>query len=129
MDNEYNFGKYIRLIRVKREIAVKDLAAKIEISSSYLSKIETGKKKAPHDEKFLVKLSESLDVDYKQLALKARINNIIESDNMEMLGRRKNNVIRLLKISSIVDDGIFIKACIAFVREIQNNNVNNKNSH
>ena len=119
MDNEYNFGKYIRLIRVKREIAVKDLAAKIE----------TGKKKAPHDEKFLVKLSESLDVDYKQLALKARINNIIESDNMEMLGRRKNNVIRLLKISSKVDDGIFIKACIAFVREIQNNNVNNKNSH
>ena len=48
---------------------------------------------------------------------------------MEMLGRRKNNVIRLLKISSKVDDGIFIKACIAFVREIQNNNVNNKNSH
>ena len=43
MDNEYNFGKYIRLIRVKREIAVKDLAAKIEISSSYLSKIETDK--------------------------------------------------------------------------------------
>lgn len=125
-ENEYNFGKYIRLIRIKREIAVKDLAAQIDISSSYLSKIETGKKKVPHDEKFLVRLSESLGVDYEQLVKKARVNNIIESDNMEMLGSRKNNIIRLLKISSRVNDDIFTKACIAFVREIQNSSIDNK---
>lgn len=125
-ENEYNFGKYIRLIRIKREIAVKDLAAQIDISSSYLSKIETGKKKVPHDEKFLIRLSESLGVDYEQLVSKARVNNIIESDNMEMLGSRKNNIIRLLKISSRVNDDIFTKACIAFVRAIQHSSIDNK---
>lgn len=48
-------GKELKKLRIELGINLADMARKIEVSSAFLSAIETGKKKAPND--FLAKLA------------------------------------------------------------------------
>ncbi len=50
-----NFGEYIRKLRTESGMTLTQLAAKLELDSANLSKIETGKRE--FDEKRLVKLA------------------------------------------------------------------------
>lgn len=60
------FGEYIKKIRKKRGLTINQLALYSGISSSQLSRIETGKRGVPKPST-IEKLSTSLKVDYNEL--------------------------------------------------------------
>ena len=59
------FGEYLRLLRTEKGLTLTQLAAKIDLDSANLSKIETGKR--DFNEKRLNKLSEALGIDIEVL--------------------------------------------------------------
>ena len=42
-----DFGKMLRKLRIDRQILLKDMAQVLDVSSAYLSAVETGKRKIP----------------------------------------------------------------------------------
>ena len=59
------FGEYIRLLRTKKELTLTQLAAKLDLDSANLSKIENGKR--DFDEKRIPKLAIIFDLNLKEL--------------------------------------------------------------
>ncbi|GAA0873893.1 hypothetical protein GCM10009118_03010 [Wandonia haliotis] len=59
------FGEYIRLLRNENELTLTQLAAKLNLDSANLSKIENGKR--DFDEKRLPKLAEIFKINLKEL--------------------------------------------------------------
>ena len=59
------FGEYIRLLRNKNELTLTQLAAKLNLDSANLSKIENGKR--DFDEKRLPKLAKIFKLDLTEL--------------------------------------------------------------
>ena len=59
------FGEYIRLLRNENELTLTQLAAKLNLDSANLSKIENGKR--DFDEKRLPKLAEIFKLDLTEL--------------------------------------------------------------
>ena len=57
-----DFGTFLRKVREDRGISVRELAEKINVSPSYINKLETGKRNAP-TYPILAKLSKELQVD------------------------------------------------------------------
>ncbi len=60
-----NFGKILRKIRIDRSEILYDMAKKLNITSSYLSAIECGKRNIPED--FINKLQECYDFTEEEL--------------------------------------------------------------
>jgi len=60
-----SFGKYIRQLRREHKMTLTQLAAKLDLDSANLSKIETGKRQ--FDEKRLELLAECFDLDIEKL--------------------------------------------------------------
>jgi len=59
------FGEYIRLLRTEKELTLTQLAAKLDLDSANLSKIENGKR--DFDEKRLPKLSKIFGLHLEEL--------------------------------------------------------------
>ncbi|NQU52581.1 MAG: helix-turn-helix transcriptional regulator [Bacteroidetes bacterium] len=59
------FGEYIRLLRNENELTLTQLAAKLDLDSANLSKIENGKR--DFDEKRLPKLAKIFKLDLTEL--------------------------------------------------------------
>lgn len=59
------FGKALRKLRLDLAISLKDMAAKLNVSSSFLSAVETGKKKIPQN--FLEKIITSYKLSRKNV--------------------------------------------------------------
>lgn len=59
------FGEYIRLLRTENELTLTQLAAKLNLDSANLSKIENGKR--DFDEKRLPKLAEIFKLNLTEL--------------------------------------------------------------
>lgn len=59
------FGEYIRLLRNENELTLTQLAAKLNLDSANLSKIENGKR--DFDEKRLPKLAKIFELDFTEL--------------------------------------------------------------
>lgn len=59
------FGTYIRKLRLERDLTLTQLAAKLNLDSANLSKIETGKRE--FDEKRLIKLANAFGLDIEML--------------------------------------------------------------
>ncbi|WP_346206781.1 helix-turn-helix transcriptional regulator [Caldifermentibacillus hisashii] len=64
------FGKYIKELRAKRELTIRQLEIYSGVSNSYLSQLENGKRGIPSPE-ILKKLSKGLKVPYDELMIKA----------------------------------------------------------
>lgn len=60
-----SFGKYIRKLRKENEMTLTQLAAKLELDSANLSKIETGKRQ--FNEKKLVLLAKCFNLEIDKL--------------------------------------------------------------
>jgi transcriptional regulator with XRE-family HTH domain len=56
-----DFGKEVRKIRIDRNQLLKDMAAELEISSAFLSALETGRKQVPPG--FVDRLALAYDLD------------------------------------------------------------------
>lgn len=61
-----NFGEYLKGLRIKRGLSSRELARRSEISQSYLSLVESGKRGIPKPE-HLLKLAPHLDIEYMDL--------------------------------------------------------------
>lgn len=59
-------GKKIRLARVKKDMAINELAKKVGVTPQYISDIERGRAKNPSI-KLLKKIAEELEVTISQL--------------------------------------------------------------
>ena len=59
------FGEYIRLLRTQKQLTLTQLAAKLDLDSANLSKIENGKR--DFDEKRLPKLAKIFGLKLKEL--------------------------------------------------------------
>ncbi len=59
------FGEYIRLLRTEKQLTLTQLAAKLDLDSANLSKIENGKR--DFDEKRLPKLAKIFRLNLKEL--------------------------------------------------------------
>lgn len=64
MENE--FGNYLKRIRIKRGLSLRELARRSEVSQSYLSLLESGKRGIPTPDQ-LLKIAPHLNVDYIDL--------------------------------------------------------------
>ncbi|OGZ64537.1 MAG: hypothetical protein A3A98_03185 [Candidatus Staskawiczbacteria bacterium RIFCSPLOWO2_01_FULL_40_39] len=65
--------EFARLIQQKRkgkELTLEELATKLDVDKSYLSKLENDRVPAP-SKGFIKKISEILDIEYEQLSLLA----------------------------------------------------------
>jgi len=65
-----NFGKKVRTERERSGISLRKLASLLEMSPSYLSKLERGLV-APPSDKFIEQISEILDIDKDSLMASA----------------------------------------------------------
>lgn len=59
------FGKKLRIFRIERGEVLYDMAQKLNLSSSYISSIETGRRKVTED--FIKKLCEAYDLEDDEL--------------------------------------------------------------
>jgi transcriptional regulator with XRE-family HTH domain len=64
MENE--FGDFLKRLRIKRGLSLRELARRSEVSQSYLSLVERGKRGVPTPEQ-LLKIAPHLNVDYLEL--------------------------------------------------------------
>lgn len=62
-----NFGDFVKKKRIKKNLALKDVAAAVGISSVYQSSIEKGKRPAPSYE-ILVKYKNAMQLDEDEFA-------------------------------------------------------------
>ena len=67
------FGQRLRELRTQRQLTQRDLAAKIGVSDTYISKVENGNLHFGDfpSEKFIHKLADALDADEEELLLLA----------------------------------------------------------
>lgn len=88
---EATFGEYIRLLRKKNDLTLTQLAAKLNLDSANLSKIENGKR--DFDEKRLLKLAKVFQLDFTEL------HNEYVSDQIGKLIYETNCTKQLLKVA------------------------------
>lgn len=92
------FGEELRNIRKQKKLSLKEVAKKGELSHSYISQIENGKRNAPKPE-IIHKLAFGLDIDSDELMYKAGyINRKTYSDKLsENLSENKKELAEYTK--------------------------------
>jgi transcriptional regulator with XRE-family HTH domain len=67
-----DFGKFLKDLRKERKITQRDLAERVGVNFTYISKIENGKLENPPSEKTIVKIARVLDADIDTLIFLAK---------------------------------------------------------
>ncbi|MEW9051894.1 MAG: helix-turn-helix transcriptional regulator [Neobacillus sp.] len=77
-----HFGQYIKNVRTRKELSLKELSKRSGISHPYISQIENGKRNIPKPE-MIKRLSKGLGINYYELLSEAGYlpDNLSESDN------------------------------------------------
>ncbi|NMB41838.1 MAG: helix-turn-helix domain-containing protein [Firmicutes bacterium] len=70
MKNSLSFGKYLKQLRLKKGLTLKELAGLAGLSPSYLSRIERGKRNIPNA-RFLNRLAPHLDISPQEIMIAA----------------------------------------------------------
>lgn len=79
------FGKALRKIRIDRGEVLRDMAAKLEVSPSFISAIETGKKKIPTG--FIEQIETLYNLtDLEERMLKDAVKNSVTAVKINLLG-------------------------------------------
>lgn len=65
-----NYGNYLKSLRLKHGLTLRDVEAKTGVSNAYISQLETGKVKQPSPSN-LYKLADLYQVTYEELMEKA----------------------------------------------------------
>lgn len=63
-----SFGEYLRQQRKDKRITQRELASKVNVDFSYISKIETGALEPPSED-IIIKISKVLEVDEEQMIM------------------------------------------------------------
>jgi transcriptional regulator with XRE-family HTH domain len=104
-----DFGRFLRKIRIDCGEIIKDMAEKLDVTASFLSAVETGKKNIPdHWTGAIVKLYNLDENAKKQLEVAAENSVRSVKLNLENLqsGRRETAILFAREFNSIDDDTI-----------------------
>lgn len=85
------FGKYIKELRVDRELSLRQVEAETGISNSYLSQIERGERGIPNS-KIIVRLAELYGVSFQSLAQIAGIQASAFFNHAKRKNTKVNNI-------------------------------------
>lgn len=107
------FGKHLKAARENKKMTLEVLGTKVNLSKSYLSHIENGRREPPSPE-ILRKLAEALGISYEELMIKAGYWNYREDQEDRVLFEKiyqnrwdlNNRIFSLLKLIAD-DDGFF----------------------
>jgi transcriptional regulator with XRE-family HTH domain len=94
-----NFGKQLRKLRIDHGEILKDMAEKLQVSSSFLSSIEVGKRKVPNG------MVERISQLYKLATKEERRLNVLAAE-----------AVPSLKINISTTDGVKRQAALTFAR-------------
>jgi transcriptional regulator with XRE-family HTH domain len=102
------FGSFLKELRIKQGLSMRELSRRSGISQAYISQIEMGKKGVPSPEQ-LLKLAPHLDVNYMELMKAAGY--VIADDNftneeIEFLKQLDEGLplLELLKLQPTIDE-------------------------
>ena len=105
------FGKLLRIIRINCGDSAKDMALKLNMSPSYLSTIENGKRNIPPDmEELLIRAYNLSDKDKEKLR-KAMVNSsdTVKIDLTELAEKKKRMIYEITK--GDLDEATIDKLC------------------
>jgi len=94
MKEDHQFGKRLRSLRIQNELTLRELAAKININFTYLSKIENGVLPPP-GEKVILMLAEVLNADKDEL--------------MTLAGRIPSHLVQMLRNRARLEFGTMLR--------------------
>lgn len=100
-------GKILRIIRINTGDSMRDMATKLDLSVSYLSAIENGKRNVPSDfEEKIIKKYDLSDKDRNNLreAISATVEKV--KVNITELSEKKRKLIYALSKDELSDDTI-----------------------
>lgn len=106
-----NLNEFLKIFRKKRRITIKDMAAYLDISSSYLSAISKGKRNIPSDfEDKIIKVY-SLNEEEQELLSEAIINSaFLMNINLSDLDEKRRKLVYLISKEK-VDNLVLDKMC------------------
>lgn len=87
MNNTTEFGKFMRKIRIDKDMILKDVAEKLGVSSAFLSAVEMGKKSIPV--KWIDELPSILELNDIEIA---RLHKAISNSKHTITITEKDNV-------------------------------------
>lgn len=102
------YGKILRKIRIDRGEILGDMADNLEISSSYLSSIETGSRNVPQNFTDLISEKYGLNKQIINKLRKAEVDNIKEIKlpfNDKISNMRKETAVIFARTFNNIDDG------------------------
>ena len=97
MENELTFGQYLKKIRIEQKVSQRNLAIKVGVDFTYLSKIENDKLPPPSEET-LRKIASELNEDADNLILMA---NKMPSEYKDFLKSSKEMPLMLRTLNSL----------------------------
>lgn len=103
-----DFGSYLKELRIKQGLSMRELSRRSGISQAYISQIETGKKGVPSPEQ-LMKMYPYLDIDYMQLMKAAgyvMVDEDFTEEEVEFLKQLDDGIplLELLKLKPTLDE-------------------------
>lgn len=104
-------GKILRIIRIKKDDSMRDMADKLDISLAYLSAIENGKRNIPTDFEKKVLACYELDDDERKILKEAidQSTNQVKVNVSELSAKKKKLILALS--SGDIDDATIEKMC------------------
>jgi transcriptional regulator with XRE-family HTH domain len=102
------FGKYLKMNRIKRGLSIRELAKRSGLSHSYLSLVENEKRGIPNPEQ-LLKIAPHLGINYMELMRAAGyVMEDVEFNNEEIEFLKQLDegvpIVELLKLNPTIDD-------------------------
>jgi len=111
------FGQYLRKLRIDCKELLKDMAVKLEVTSSFLSAVETGKRNIPDN--WVEKISQLYSLDFfEQQTLKKVVDNSAKTITMDisnMVNKKKETAFLFARTFYDVDD-----AAVDEIRQLLN---------
>lgn len=110
-----DFGRYLRKIRIDCGELIRDMAARLEVTASYLSAVETGKRNIPSTWVDAIAAAYHLDARMKEglAAAAARSSKVIKLHLDQMAPAQKETAILFAREFNELDD-----AALRHIREI-----------
>jgi HTH-type transcriptional regulator, competence development regulator len=102
------FGRYLKEIRIKSGLSMRELSRRSGISHAYISQLESGKKDTPTPE-VLMNLSNHLEINYMDLMKAAgyvMVDEDFTEEEIEFLQQLDDGVpiLELLKLKPTIDE-------------------------
>lgn len=109
------FGDYLKTMRIRQNLTLRELSTRVNLGYSYLSDIENNKKSAPNDQALLL-LADSLNINARERVV------FFDAAAKSKQGIDKNN------FHIPADIGEYISSNDKVKTELRNNINNSKNS-